>query len=159
MSLRRFASRTLLCGFLVGRGLTRVMTDVNYTQFVELYSRYAERGLRILAFPCNQFGKQEPGTEEEIKAFAETYGVKFDMFSKVEVNGDNAHPLWKWLKNQPKGRGTLGKRWKRNCSDSCKPRLPLASPGCALPAFLWFACEFCLDEGLLSSQAYLVRQV
>lgn len=52
---------------------------------------------------------QEPGTNAQIKAFAEGYGVKFDMFSKIDVNGDDAHPLWKWLKEQPKGRGTLGK--------------------------------------------------
>lgn len=52
---------------------------------------------------------QEPGDDAQIKAFAEGYGVKFDMFSKIEVNGDGAHPLWKWLKEQPKGRGTLGK--------------------------------------------------
>ncbi|KAL7992992.1 hypothetical protein Chor_017248 [Crotalus horridus] len=74
------------------------------------------------------------------------------MYSKIEVNGDGAHPLWKWLKNQPKGRGTLGKQWKRTCSVTCNPCLSLAScPGCARPAFLWFACEFCLDDGLSSS--------
>lgn len=81
-----------------------------------MYRRYAERGLRILAFPCNQFGKQEPGTDAEIKEFAEGFGVKFDMFSKIEVNGDGAHPLWKWMKNQPKGRGTLGNAIKWNFS-------------------------------------------
>nr|XP_003230816.2 PREDICTED: phospholipid hydroperoxide glutathione peroxidase, mitochondrial [Anolis carolinensis] len=81
-----------------------------------MYSRYAERGLRILAFPCNQFGKQEPGTEADIKAFAAGYGVKFDMFSKIEVNGEGAHPLWKWMKSQPKGRGTLGNAIKWNFS-------------------------------------------
>uniref|UniRef100_A0A8V1AGW9 Glutathione peroxidase n=1 Tax=Gallus gallus TaxID=9031 RepID=A0A8V1AGW9_CHICK len=89
-------------------------TAVNYTQLVDLHARYAEKGLRILAFPCNQFGKQEPGDDAQIKAFAEGYGVKFDMFSKIEVNGDGAHPLWKWLKEQPKGRGTLGNAIKWN---------------------------------------------
>ncbi|CAM9793397.1 unnamed protein product [Lampetra fluviatilis] len=68
-----------------------------------------DHGLRILAFPCNQFGGQEPGTDAEIKAFAEdTYSVKFDLYSKVEVNGDGAHPLWRWMKSQPHGKGTLG---------------------------------------------------
>lgn len=52
---------------------------------------------------------QEPGDNAQIKAFAENYGVKFDMYSKIDVNGDDAHPLWKWMKEQPKGRGTLGK--------------------------------------------------
>jgi len=75
----------------------------------------ATRGLRILAFPCNQFGGQEPGTEAEIKEFVtKNFGVTFDMFSKVEVNGDNAHPLWKYLKYK-KG-GTLGDFIKWNFS-------------------------------------------
>nr|DBA28412.1 TPA: hypothetical protein GDO54_008783 [Pyxicephalus adspersus] len=83
-------------------------TPVNYTQLVELHAKYAEKGLHILGFPCNQFGKQEPGDEAQIKDFAASYNVKFDMFSKIEVNGEGAHPLWKWMKEQPKGRGTLG---------------------------------------------------
>ncbi|KAG9343661.1 hypothetical protein JZ751_013832 [Albula glossodonta] len=74
-----------------------------------MHATYAEKGLRILGFPCNQFGKQEPGTEAEIKEFAKGYNAEFDLFSKIDVNGDNAHPLWKWMKDQPKGKGTLGK--------------------------------------------------
>uniref|UniRef100_K7EJ20 Glutathione peroxidase n=1 Tax=Homo sapiens TaxID=9606 RepID=K7EJ20_HUMAN len=89
-------------------------TEVNYTQLVDLHARYAECGLRILAFPCNQFGKQEPGSNEEIKEFAAGYNVKFDMFSKICVNGDDAHPLWKWMKIQPKGKGILGNAIKWN---------------------------------------------
>uniref|UniRef100_A0A8C5LQI3 Glutathione peroxidase n=1 Tax=Leptobrachium leishanense TaxID=445787 RepID=A0A8C5LQI3_9ANUR len=79
-----------------------------------MHANYAEKGLRILGFPCNQFGKQEPGDEAQIKDFAASYNVKFDMFSKIEVNGDGAHPLFKWLKEQPKGRGTLGNAIKWN---------------------------------------------
>ena len=60
-------------------------------------------GLRILAFPCNQFGSQEPGTNEEIKAFAGKYGVKFDMFDKIDVNGKEAHPLFEYLKSKQGG--------------------------------------------------------
>ncbi|PNJ05302.1 GPX4 isoform 3 [Pongo abelii] len=62
-------------------------------------------------FVCivTNFGKQEPGSNEEIKEFAAGYNVKFDMFSKICVNGDDAHPLWKWMKIQPKGKGILGK--------------------------------------------------
>jgi len=52
---------------------------------------------------------QEPGTDAEVKVFAKGFDVKFDLFSKIEVNGDNAHPLWKWMKAQPKGSGFLGK--------------------------------------------------
>jgi len=73
------------------------------------------KGLRILAFPCNQFGSQEPGTNAEIKQFAQgNYKVTFDMFSKIDVNGDKTHPLWKYLK-QKKG-GTLGNFIKWNFS-------------------------------------------
>ncbi|MGH0155401.1 UNVERIFIED_CONTAM: hypothetical protein FKN15_059165 [Acipenser sinensis] len=79
-----------------------------------MHAAYAERGLRILGFPSNQFGKQEPGTEEQIKEFAKSYDAAFDMFSKIDVNGDNAHPLWNWMKSQPKGKGTLGNNIKWN---------------------------------------------
>uniref|UniRef100_A0AAY4EAM3 Glutathione peroxidase n=1 Tax=Denticeps clupeoides TaxID=299321 RepID=A0AAY4EAM3_9TELE len=72
-----------------------------------MHLKYAERGLRILAFPSNQFGRQEPGTNSVIKEFARSYNARFDMFSKIEVNGDNAHPLWKWLKQQ----NQLGLKW------------------------------------------------
>uniref|UniRef100_A0A8D3DVM6 Glutathione peroxidase n=1 Tax=Scophthalmus maximus TaxID=52904 RepID=A0A8D3DVM6_SCOMX len=84
-------------------------TPVNYSQFAQMYATYAERGLRILAFPSNQFGNQEPGSESQIKKFAQSYDAQFDMFSKIDVNGAGAHPLWKWLKDQPNGRGFLGK--------------------------------------------------
>uniref|UniRef100_A0A669DQP4 Glutathione peroxidase n=1 Tax=Oreochromis niloticus TaxID=8128 RepID=A0A669DQP4_ORENI len=70
-----------------------------------MHAKYAERGLSILAFPSNQFGNQEPGNETQIKQFADTFSARFDMFSKIEVNGQNAHPLWKWLKEQPNGKG------------------------------------------------------
>merc|ERR1712156_460915 len=83
-------------------------TAVNYQQLVALQQKYAEAdGLRILAFPCNQFGSQEPGTDAEIKAFAESKGVEFgkgfDFYSKIDVNGKNAHPLWAYLKNKQGG--------------------------------------------------------
>lgn len=69
-----------------------------YAQLQALYDTYAERGLVILGFPCNQFGWQERGTELEIKAFCEeTFGVTFPMFGKVDVNGDDAIPLYRYL--------------------------------------------------------------
>ncbi|KAK7159895.1 hypothetical protein R3I94_006046 [Phoxinus phoxinus] len=79
-----------------------------------MHATYAEKGLRIMGFPCNQFGNQEPGTEAEIKTFAEGYKAEFDLFSKIDVNGDDAHPLWKWMKEQPKGAGFLGNNIKWN---------------------------------------------
>jgi glutathione peroxidase len=69
-----------------------------YAGLEALYERYAGRGLRVLGVPCNQFGGQEPGTEEEIAAFCtKNFGVTFDLAAKVDVNGPDAHPLFKWL--------------------------------------------------------------
>ncbi|WP_423819090.1 glutathione peroxidase [Salinimicrobium sp. TIG7-5_MAKvit] len=66
-----------------------------------LYKNYRDQGLEILGFPCNQFGKQEPGDEKSIaEGCVVNYGVTFPMFSKIEVNGDNAHPLFKYLKKE-----------------------------------------------------------
>jgi len=65
-----------------------------YKGLQELYERYADRGFAVLGFPCNQFGKQEPGDAAQIGSFCEqNYGVTFPMFAKVDVNGANAHPL------------------------------------------------------------------
>ncbi|XP_046662185.1 probable phospholipid hydroperoxide glutathione peroxidase isoform X1 [Homalodisca vitripennis] len=89
------------------------LTRDNYKELVELDEKYREsKGLRILAFPCNQFGGQEPGSNEEICTFVSKFNAKFDFFDKVDVNGDNAHPLWKFLKDK-KG-GTLGSAIKWN---------------------------------------------
>ncbi|XP_076667225.1 uncharacterized protein LOC143368411 [Andrena cerasifolii] len=88
------------------------LTDTNYKELVQLYEKYSEKeGLRILAFPSNQFGGQEPGTSEQILDFVKKYNVTFDMFEKVDVNGEGAHPLWKWLKSQASGFITDGIKW------------------------------------------------
>ena len=78
-------------------------TKKNYAQLMELNSHYYEKGRRILAFPCNQFGGQEPGSNEKIKNFTQQQGVKFEMFSKIDANGANAHPLFKFLQTQQPG--------------------------------------------------------
>lgn len=80
----------------------------------KLHSSYSEKGLRVLAFPCNQFGSQEPGTNEEIKLFALDHGSKYNLFSKINVNGDDAHPLYKYMKEKQKG--FLGNKIKWNFS-------------------------------------------
>jgi glutathione peroxidase len=75
-----------------------------YKDLEELYQTYQKYGLEILAFPCNQFGAQEPGNAEEIKHFCQlNYDVKFPLFSKVDVNGENAHPLYQYLKESLPG--------------------------------------------------------
>ncbi len=75
-----------------------------YKALQQLYSKYHDRGFELLAFPCDQFGHQEPGDDAEIKDFCEmNYGVEFPLFSKIDVNGDGTHPLYKFLKSQKGG--------------------------------------------------------
>jgi glutathione peroxidase len=75
-----------------------------YKGLEALYEKYHGKGLEVLGFPCNQFGAQEPGTEEEIAQFCEVnYGVTFPLFAKVDVNGTNAAPVYKYLKSEKPG--------------------------------------------------------
>ncbi|HLX72537.1 MAG TPA: glutathione peroxidase [Verrucomicrobiae bacterium] len=84
-----------------------------YRGLQELYAKYRDRGFELLAFPCDQLGHQEPGSDEEIQTFCEmNYGVSFPLFSKIDVNGDAAHPIYKLLKSE-KG-GLLGDSIKWN---------------------------------------------
>jgi glutathione peroxidase len=82
-----------------------------YAQLQALHEKYADQGLAILAFPCNQFGSQEPGTADEIRQFCTTkYGVTFDLFGKVDVNGESACGLYQHLtslETKPKGTGRI----------------------------------------------------
>lgn len=75
-----------------------------YEGLQELHTRFREQGLEVLCFPCNQFGKQEPGSSADIATFCQRhYGVSFQLFDKIDVNGDGAHPLFKWLKREKPG--------------------------------------------------------
>ena len=84
-----------------------------YQGLEELYRKYRDRGLVILGFPCDQFGHQEPGDEAEIRQFCSlTYDVSFPLFAKIKVNGDDAAPLYRYLKNARPGLlGTEGIKW------------------------------------------------
>jgi len=84
-----------------------------YAGLEELFKAYKDRGFEVLGFPCNQFGEQEPGSAQEIGAFCQrNYGVSFPIFSKIEVNGPGAHPLYKFLKNEKSGIfGTENIKW------------------------------------------------
>jgi glutathione peroxidase len=84
-----------------------------YQGLQALYQKYSDRGLVVLGFPCNQFGQQEPGSTSEIQSFCQTrFGVSFPLFEKVDVNGINAHPLFKYLtKAVPGILGTEGIKW------------------------------------------------
>lgn len=107
-SLAQFAGKALLIVNVASQcGLTP-----HYAGLQALHERYASRGFAVLGFPCNQFGAQEPGTEQQIKQFCETrFGVTFPMFAKLDVNGPDRHPLYAWLTSQaskPDGSGDIG---------------------------------------------------
>ena len=109
VDLRTYEGKTLLivnvaskCGF-----------TPQYKDLQNLYEKYQEQGLEVLGFPCNQFGAQEPGTNEEVKSFCDlNYNVSFKMFDKIDVNGSNASPLFKYLKHESPGiMGTEAVKW------------------------------------------------
>jgi glutathione peroxidase len=100
MSLSEYKGKVLLvvntasaCGF-----------TPQYEGLQKLKTNFGDRGFEVLGFPCNQFGAQEPGSDSEIQGFcSRNYGVTFPVFSKIEVNGEGAHPLYQWLKKQAPG--------------------------------------------------------
>jgi glutathione peroxidase len=108
-SLQEFAGKALLivnvaskCGF-----------TPQYTGLEALWRKHRAAGLAVLGFPCDQFGHQEPGDEQEIRQFCSlNYDVSFPLFAKIEVNGAGAHPLYKWLKSEKAGvLGTEAIKW------------------------------------------------
>ncbi|KAK6617253.1 hypothetical protein RUM44_005584 [Polyplax serrata] len=110
VSLEKYRGHVLL---IVNVASECGLTATNYRELVDLHNEYHDsKGLRILAFPCNQFGGQEPGTNEDVVCFAKSKNAHFDFFSKINVNGENASPLWKYLKKQQGG--TLGDAIKWN---------------------------------------------
>ena len=103
VSLRDYAGKVLL----IVNTASECSFTPQYQGLEALYQKYRDQGLAVLGFPCNQFGAQEPGTAEEIGSFCHrNYGVSFPMFEKIEVNGEGAHPLYRWLKSS--ARGLLG---------------------------------------------------
>ena len=108
LTLQKYENRVMLivnvaskCGF-----------TGQYEGLQELHEKYADQGLSILGFPCNQFLSQEPGTEEEIKNFCmSSFGVEFDMFSKIDVNGADTHALYTYLKEQAGGFAIDAIKW------------------------------------------------
>ena len=110
MDLSDYKGKTLLivnvaskCGIYVSQ----------YKDLQHLYEKYQDQDFEVLGFPCNQFGAQESGTNEEIKSFCDlTFNVSFKMFDKIEVNGANASPLFKYLKHESPGiLGTEAVKW------------------------------------------------
>jgi glutathione peroxidase len=112
ISLAQFRGRVLL----IVNTASRCGFTPQYAGLEALYRSYREQGFEVLGFPSNQFGAQEPGTEAEIGAFCEkNYGVSFPLFAKIDVNGPNAHPLYRFLrKEKPGALGMFGSgaiRW------------------------------------------------
>lgn len=109
VELSRYRGKVLLivnvasqCGF----------TTTNYTELADLYAKFKDREFEILAFPCNQFGGQEPGTNEQIKEFACTrFKAEYPIFDKINVNGSQEAPLYKFLKSQKGGWFGDGIKW------------------------------------------------
>lgn len=88
------------------------LTNSNYPELTQLYDKHKDKGLEILAFPCNQFGNQEPGSNEQIMEFACTrFKAEFPIFDKVDVNGDTAAPIYKYLKSSKGGLLGDGIKW------------------------------------------------
>lgn len=110
ISLDKFKGKTLVVVNTASKcGLTP-----QYEGLEKLYQKYKDQDLVILGFPCNQFGNQEKGSSDEINEFCQVnYGVSFQMFEKIEVNGKNAHPLYKYLKSKLSG-GILSSKIKWN---------------------------------------------
>jgi glutathione peroxidase len=104
-ALSEFAGKVLLIVNVASKG----GSTPQYKNMQRLYDRYKGRGFEILAFPANDFGRQEPGTDEEIKSFGSlTYGVTFPMFSKISVKGKDIHPLYKFLTGKDTNPGFAG---------------------------------------------------
>eukprot|EP00850_Spirogloea_muscicola_P021144 SM000238S08045 [mRNA] locus=s238:155685:157789:- [translate_table: standard] len=89
----------------------RGSTDQNYKELVSLYNKYKDQGFVVLAFPCNQFGNQEPGSPADIKAFVAKYKVDFPLFAKIDVNGKNEAPLYTFLKARQSELLSDGIKW------------------------------------------------
>ena len=109
VSLSQYQGKALLIVNVASRcGFTP-----QYEGLEKVYEKYKDRGFEVLGFPCNQFGAQEPGTEQDIKQFCDlNFGVKFPLFAKIDVNGEKAHPLYKYLTTDKPGvLGTEAIKW------------------------------------------------
>lgn len=106
---RRYANRVCL---FVNVASACGLTDAQYTSLVKLHARFGKKGLAILAFPANDFGRQEPGSDKQIREFCTGRGVEFDLFAKITVKGEKKHPVYRFLtekRTNPKFAGEI--RW------------------------------------------------
>lgn len=116
-----------------------------YDELQDLYEKFKDEGFVILDFPCNQFGAQAPGTNEEIHSFCDAkFGITFPMFSKIEVNGDNAHPLYQFLVSQ---KGFQGFDEGHELTPVLNQMLSKADPDFSTkPSIKWNFTKFLIDR-------------
>ena len=130
---------------LIINSATKCGFTPQYDELQDLYEKYKDQGFIILDFPCNQFGGQAPGSNEEILSFCDAkFGITFPMFSKIEVNGDNAHPLYKFLKSQ---KGFAGFDESHELTPVLKKMMSEADPNYENdPSIKWNFTKFLIDR-------------
>jgi glutathione peroxidase len=141
VSLKQYEGKVLL----IINSATKCGFTPQYDALQDLYEKYEEDGFAILDFPCNQFGGQAPGSNEEILKFCDAkFGITFPIFSKIEVNGENAHPLFQYLKSR-KGFGGFDETHK--LTPVLKDLLSKADPDyAAKPDIKWNFTKFLIDR-------------
>lgn len=141
VSMQQFSGKVLL----IVNTATRCGFTPQYEELEALYKQYKDQGLEILDFPCNQFGQQAPGTEEEIHSFCQlNYGTEFPQFKKIDVNGDNASPLFTYLKSM---KGFEGFDLEHKIGALLHDMLTKADPNYAQsPDIKWNFTKFLIDR-------------
>ncbi len=141
VSLEKYKGQVVL----VINSATKCGFTPQYDELQDLYEKYKDQGFIILDFPCNQFGGQAPGSNEEILSFCDAkFGITFPMFSKIEVNGDNAHPLYKFLKSQ---KGFAGFDEAHELTPVLKKMMSEADPNYENdPSIKWNFTKFLIDR-------------
>ncbi|MDF2587331.1 MAG: Glutathione peroxidase [Anaerocolumna sp.] len=130
---------------LIMNSATQCGFTPQYDELQDLYEKYQEEGFVILDFPCNQFGNQAPGTDDEIASFCDTtFGITFPIFSKTEVNGENAHPLFKFLKGE---KGFAGFDEEHKLTEILKKMMSEQDPNYEQdPSIKWNFTKFLIDR-------------
>ena len=141
VSLEKYKGKIVL----IINSATKCGFTPQYDELQDLYKKYKDKDFIILDFPCNQFGNQAPGSNEEILSFCDTkFGITFPMFSKIEVNGDNADPLFKYLKSQ---KGFAGFDEDHKLTPVLKNMLSEADPDYEKdPSIKWNFTKFLIDR-------------
>lgn len=141
VSLEKYKGKVVL----IINSATKCGFTPQYDELQDLYEKYKDNNFIILDFPCNQFGAQAPGTNEEILSFCDAkFGITFPMFSKIEVNGENAHPLYKFLKGR---KGFAGFDEGHELTPVLKKMLSEADPDYESdPSIKWNFTKFLIDR-------------